>query len=224
MSDEGKPVTTMEELEGVLDQAAAVIDTNTIKRAMVVIDTTEKVIEKVEQAEAIVEEAEQRQNVLMPSNFCATEMKIMAEYGDGLHLDKLKRAMRLHNELIDEGSLRLKVQEGEYDERLIRIALQAIDEDEQGLLDEEDEQTAEEFLTSLLAEAQNDLGNNGPDPTDGSDLPLPSVWHLSNPRKRIVAAKRNDPCPCGSGRKFKKCCWKTMPMYRDRLPKAKKGV
>jgi uncharacterized protein YecA (UPF0149 family) len=24
---------------------------------------------------------------------------------------------------------------------------------------------------------------------------------------KFANAKRNDPCPCGKGRKFKKCCW-----------------
>ena len=34
---------------------------------------------------------------------------------------------------------------------------------------------------------------------------------LLNPLKTIVAEKkvgRNDPCPCGSGKKYKKCCGK----------------
>ena len=39
---------------------------------------------------------------------------------------------------------------------------------------------------------------------DVTDLDL-----LLNPPKTVTAEKkigRNDPCPCGSGRKFKKCC------------------
>jgi SWIM/SEC-C metal-binding protein len=28
----------------------------------------------------------------------------------------------------------------------------------------------------------------------------------ASPIRRELAAGRNDPCPCGSGRKFKKCC------------------
>jgi uncharacterized protein len=27
--------------------------------------------------------------------------------------------------------------------------------------------------------------------------------------KRVSKTSRNDPCPCGSGRKFKKCCGET---------------
>ncbi|HDK43534.1 MAG TPA: hypothetical protein ENG91_03150 [Desulfobacteraceae bacterium] len=26
-------------------------------------------------------------------------------------------------------------------------------------------------------------------------------------RKAYTDVGRNDPCPCGSGKKFKKCCW-----------------
>ncbi len=41
-------------------------------------------------------------------------------------------------------------------------------------------------------------------PEDITDLEL-----LLNPPKTVIAGKkfgRNEPCPCGSGRKFKKCC------------------
>ena len=43
-------------------------------------------------------------------------------------------------------------------------------------------------------------------PEDITDLEV-----LSNPPKTIVAEKkvgRNDPCSCGSGKKYKKCCGK----------------
>ena len=43
-------------------------------------------------------------------------------------------------------------------------------------------------------------------PEDISDLTI-----LLNPVKTRVAEKkenRNDPCPCGSGKKYKKCCGK----------------
>jgi uncharacterized protein YecA (UPF0149 family) len=33
-------------------------------------------------------------------------------------------------------------------------------------------------------------------------------------RPQSASAGRNDPCPCGSGRKYKKCCWlKTSPIH-----------
>ena len=38
----------------------------------------------------------------------------------------------------------------------------------------------------------------------GSD---PNV-NVKGPLRVIQLARRNDPCPCGSGRKFKKCCGK----------------
>ena len=39
------------------------------------------------------------------------------------------------------------------------------------------------------------------------ELVRPSEW-LPLPN-RVSKAGRNDPCPCGSGKKFKKCCGKT---------------
>lgn len=41
-------------------------------------------------------------------------------------------------------------------------------------------------------------------PEDINDLEL-----LLNPTKTVIAEKkigRNEPCPCGSGKKYKKCC------------------
>lgn len=34
------------------------------------------------------------------------------------------------------------------------------------------------------------------------------LWYLTRPQpiKKEVYTNRNDPCPCGSGKKFKKCC------------------
>ena len=43
-------------------------------------------------------------------------------------------------------------------------------------------------------------------PEDITDLEI-----LLNPLKTMIAEKkvgRNDPCPCGSGKKYKKCCEK----------------
>jgi uncharacterized protein YecA (UPF0149 family) len=40
---------------------------------------------------------------------------------------------------------------------------------------------------------------------------------LTPKQKRLMKIGRNDPCPCGSGAKFKKCC--KMPIARgDRPP------
>jgi SWIM/SEC-C metal-binding protein len=43
-------------------------------------------------------------------------------------------------------------------------------------------------------------------PEDIADLEI-----LQNPQQTVIAAKvpgRNEPCPCGSGQKYKKCCGK----------------
>ena len=42
----------------------------------------------------------------------------------------------------------------------------------------------------------------------GSDLPLPWKASMLNDLERIEQKKpgRNDPCPCGSGKKYKRCC------------------
>ncbi|WP_228461863.1 SEC-C metal-binding domain-containing protein [Paracoccus liaowanqingii] len=38
----------------------------------------------------------------------------------------------------------------------------------------------------------------------GGVLPFPA--NISGEPVRSQTAGRNDPCPCGSGRKYKKCC------------------
>jgi hypothetical protein len=53
----------------------------------------------------------------------------------------------------------------------------------------------ERFLPLLM-----DLWNATPRPRPVSGVPHLSVVHPSPP------AARNDPCPCGSGRKYKRCC------------------
>jgi len=50
------------------------------------------------------------------------------------------------------------------------------------------------------------MGSEPDKPEDVSDLE-----RLLNPPKTKIAEKkagRNDPCPCGSGKKYKKCCGK----------------
>ncbi|HVJ82727.1 MAG TPA: SEC-C metal-binding domain-containing protein [Planctomycetia bacterium] len=45
------------------------------------------------------------------------------------------------------------------------------------------------------------LGSRNLGKTGGMFKPKPT-----GPRKVLSRAPRNSPCPCGSGRKFKKCC------------------
>jgi uncharacterized protein YecA (UPF0149 family) len=38
--------------------------------------------------------------------------------------------------------------------------------------------------------------------------PLHNRVFLDQPQLAEVRVGRNDPCPCGSGKKYKKCCWR----------------
>lgn len=45
--------------------------------------------------------------------------------------------------------------------------------------------------------------------SQGHGLPplMPTKYRRYLPKiPRVYEAKRNEPCPCGSGKKFKKCC------------------
>jgi hypothetical protein len=52
------------------------------------------------------------------------------------------------------------------------------------------------------AEQIREIGRAGPP----KGKPEPAVKAVPI-RKPAAAAGRNDPCPCGSGKKYKKCCW-----------------
>ena len=54
------------------------------------------------------------------------------------------------------------------------------------------------FALAAAATAALQAGIGPPD-TSPNGVPVPMDFHA-------VRASRNDPCPCGSGRKFKKCC------------------
>lgn len=57
-------------------------------------------------------------------------------------------------------------------------------------------------------EILNDLVSVLDSPFDEWDLEVSEeIWHYKN-FKQFKGAKRNKPCPCGSGIKFKKCCYK----------------
>ncbi|WP_372847360.1 SEC-C metal-binding domain-containing protein, partial [Pontiella sp.] len=67
-------------------------------------------------------------------------------------------------------------------------------------------------LAAASAQAQRQPQNAPPPgmgqpmgaPPPGMDLPqAPAPTPI---RKAVPKAGRNDPCPCGSGRKYKKCC------------------
>lgn len=64
---------------------------------------------------------------------------------------------------------------------------------------EEDELPVEELAARVLEEA---LERHAPEVEE--DEPPPNVREA---RRRMEQAGRNDPCPCGSGQKYKRCHW-----------------
>lgn len=41
-----------------------------------------------------------------------------------------------------------------------------------------------------------------------SNIPFTGSCYRSKAPRRVTKVGRNDPCPCGSGKKYKKCCLK----------------
>ena len=72
---------------------------------------------------------------------------------------------------------------------------------------EESEQTSDAFRQRYMAATQrfNQRIEAGEDAS------------LTNKEDRRIG--RNDPCPCGSGDKFKKCCGKRIPENDERIAK-----
>lgn len=52
----------------------------------------------------------------------------------------------------------------------------------------------------------------------GSQVYKAAEGYLSNP---LLKFPRNDPCPCKSGKKFKKCCLPKQPMHVSKIQLAK---
>jgi uncharacterized protein len=67
-----------------------------------------------------------------------------------------------------------------------------------------------EALIELPAEIENELFKNAGEIIPECVLQIASFWKAqrpnSQPRSGRPKVGRNDLCPCGSGRKFKKCC------------------
>lgn len=74
-----------------------------------------------------------------------------------------------------------------------------------GLLPEQEHRFVEK-ATELIPTCVNKIATywreNGPQPTS---MPF-TTRPLSEPIRAAAKVGRNDPCPCGSGKKFKKCC------------------
>ena len=68
----------------------------------------------------------------------------------------------------------------------------------------------------LLEPSQDSLGNQGQEASSPQATPVSAAaaefnraFAAPQPKREIVKAGRNDPCPCGSGKKFKSCCGRT---------------
>ena len=68
----------------------------------------------------------------------------------------------------------------------------------------------------LLEPSQDSLGNQGQEASSPQVTPVSAAaaefnraFAAPQPKREIVKAGRNDPCPCGSGKKFKSCCGRT---------------
>ena len=59
---------------------------------------------------------------------------------------------------------------------------------------EKDRKRSRKFIENLLPGPETSLS------------PTPSSWPVAQPFRAPPKVGRNDPCPCGSGKKYKKCC------------------
>ena len=67
----------------------------------------------------------------------------------------------------------------------------------------------EQFLANLpmnlqAPQSDGDQGHTAPEPAVSNEPPLTLPI-----QREVPKVGRNDPCPCGSGRKFKSCCGRT---------------
>ncbi len=78
------------------------------------------------------------------------------------------------------------------------------DSDDSATLDEHDPlgRTLQAIARDLLSQGEYDDDEEDPDTPQHERLPPVSTVKSEKPR-----VGRNDPCPCGSGKKYKQCCW-----------------
>jgi preprotein translocase subunit SecA len=67
-------------------------------------------------------------------------------------------------------------------------------------------QAFEQFLSSLPANMLQQQGGGEASITGGAEEEQPEAKRALPVRRGDVKVNRNDPCPCGSGRKYKSCC------------------
>jgi uncharacterized protein YchJ len=65
------------------------------------------------------------------------------------------------------------------------------------------------YIAAAIAGMAGDMATTSIIP-DFDDKPTPKRWRYAKQRKAedIPLAGRNEPCPCGSEKKYKKCCLK----------------
>ncbi|MGV2337352.1 MAG UNVERIFIED_CONTAM: SEC-C domain-containing protein [Planctomycetaceae bacterium] len=61
-------------------------------------------------------------------------------------------------------------------------------------------------VQKLVTHEMSSLYASDPEDSDPSDTPANSDPLSGHPSRKTTNVGRNDPCPCGSGRKYKKCC------------------
>jgi preprotein translocase subunit SecA len=76
----------------------------------------------------------------------------------------------------------------------------------------------QEQMQSMLAQAKMDHSEiSAFQPT--AQTPVPQEMEMPAPKGTTVTSEfkvgRNDLCPCGSGKKYKKCCGKMENMFQD---------
>jgi uncharacterized protein YecA (UPF0149 family) len=64
--------------------------------------------------------------------------------------------------------------------------------------------TAKDAFAALMGVPSDRVRTSGPAGMPPSGMPGPQA------RPMMPTAGRNDPCPCGSGKKFKKCCGRNL--------------
>ncbi len=62
-----------------------------------------------------------------------------------------------------------------------------------------------EFGTGVTAACPGAPGRHGAAPADGEGPPPGYTGPVAPIRRKAPKVGRNDPCPCGSGKKYKKC-------------------
>ena len=71
-------------------------------------------------------------------------------------------------------------------------------------------------MWQALSEANVKPPGRSPPTAGAADTPGASATFrpIPTPRHPVMSASRNEPCPCGSGKKYKNCCAGNVPLYK----------